>query len=127
MQSVVEKLQIDSSQEEMLIAQVVAPNYAKKLLYITKRAYLQAGVWPLSLLSLGLIAPKKFNVDVITLFPFCPNVITPEFEAARFKRLNRQFPHRTGTSLVELEKDGSFSEYSFSKFGQYRQNRIDAT
>ena len=94
MKKLVHKMDKYTSKEEMMIAQVLAPNFDHKLLYITNRAYLEARVWPLSLLSLGLIAPKEFYAEVITIPPFCPNVINDEFEAGNYLALNGYFTLR---------------------------------
>lgn len=124
---IADKIDKEITKEEMLLAQVLAPNYDKKLLYITNRAYLQARVWPLSLLSLGLISPKDYYAEVITIPSFCPNVITDNFEAANFYNLNNLLPVREDSTMVQIEEDRSLAEFTFTSFGEHRKSIINTT
>lgn len=45
------------NKEDMLTIEALNTNSYQKFLFITNRAYILARVWPLSLLSLGLISP----------------------------------------------------------------------
>ena len=84
-------------------------------------------MWPLSLLSLGLISPKDYYAEVITIPSFCPNVITDNFEAANFYNLNNLLPVREDSTMVQIEEDRSLAEFTFTSFGEHRKSIINTT
>ena len=86
-----------------------------------------ARIWPLSLLSLGLITPSKYYAEAITIAPYCPNKFDKIFNVANFLNFKEYLDSSQDKPLVELEKDGSLSEFAFNAFGEYHANTLSTS
>ena len=82
-------------------------------------------MWPLSVLSLSLITPTYYIAEAITISPFCPTPFDQKFRVENFLNLKQYLHSSQDQPLVEIDEDGSLSEFAFDAFGEYHPNTLN--
>ncbi len=130
--SVLEDLNVRISgnmeKEQLLDFNTFGPSYSEKWVYITRKPYLEAKIWPLSITSFGLLRPNIIRDMLVVAAPTCPNLAhTPQLDGKVSDAIKSSLPNFGSSTVAMIKAANQFSEFVMRTSGNYLEQEIKFT